>query len=744
MFKFKNSLLLRIALPITILVIALWTMLYLLVLVPVSNCAMGSIEHDLKVLSNRFDNILKKHVSHLLIPGFADKANALSFEKKISLQQIKEFFQDENLDGLIYNTKNKKIIFRTDLPVKPGKIMDLYSNLKSFQPVKHKNDIFYTYFSDFKPLDWRIIIVRHSDEYSKLIEEIQRVYLYVLGSLILVAILLIFFIYKSISRPVKMIIDTINNRQKPSYKGIDVFEFLSETISDMMESIHQKNKKYRILVESSDHIVWEIDLYNRFTYISQTVSNIFGYIPDEVIGNTPFDFIPQEKIEPLQEYYRERSSKKLKIEELINPYITKQGNTVILETNAVPFFNKDGDLSGYRGISRDITERVEAEQEKINAQKTAAEQAKHALLGKVAGKIAHDFNNILGIIMGNTELAMLDCNDEKILKTLKLTLDQTLRGKNLTKNLVVFAKDQELKQEYFQLNRKISLIIDLLKKDLEGIKISFHKGKSLPELLADPGLIENALINLIQNSIHAVSKTQSPEITIQTYLKDNNIYCEIEDNGCGIPDKYLEKIYDPSFTLKGDKDITGSYDTGIKGTGYGMINVKKCIKQHNGKISVKSSIDHGTIFTICFPVQKNKLQWENTETNTKNRALFQKNILIVEDEETISEVLTQILILPPCNHKVDTAVSAESALDLFMENKYDLISLDYMLAGSLTGLDFYYAVREIDKTIPVLFVSGNIEFIESLKDIKKTDDFMANISKPFQNRDYVKAINQLL
>jgi len=150
---------------------------------------------------------------------------------------------------------------------------------------------------------------------------------------------------------------------------------------------------------------------------------------------------------------------------------------------------------------------------------------------------------------------------------LELIFEQTLRGKNLTKNLVAFAKDQEPKQEFFRISEKIDLVINLMRKDLEGIKLIREDEQGVAELLADPGMIEHTLVNLIQNSIHAVSMVEHPVIIIRTFSIEDNIFFEIKDNGCGIPEEHLETIYEPSFSLKGSKDIAGSYKTAIKGTG---------------------------------------------------------------------------------------------------------------------------------------------------------------------------------
>jgi signal transduction histidine kinase/ABC-type amino acid transport substrate-binding protein/CheY-like chemotaxis protein len=394
-------------------------------------------------------------------------------------------------------------------------------------------------------------------------------------------------------------------------------------------------------------------------------------------------------------------------------------------------------------ISSDM-ERKRTEKEKIQAQKTAEEQKKLAFVGQVAGKMAHDFNNILGIIMGNTEIALLDCKDAEVEKTLYLIFNQTIRGKNLTKNLVAFAKDQEPRQEFFRLNEKIDLVVSLLKKDLEKIEMVREDRPGVPDLVADPGMIEHALVNLIHNSIHALKKTEHPKIIIKTYCMDDNIYFEIQDNGCGIPKEHIENIYEPSFTLKGSKDATNSYERGIKGTGYGLANVKKYIDQHKGQIRAESEFGLGTKLIISLPFIRKQLTPEEKKEFTTSKIQSNKSILLVEDEQSISDVQYRILTQAPCNHKVDLAPNGQVALDLFNKNTYDLISLDYILPGKINGMDVYNYIRETNKNVPILFCSGNLEFLESIKDLKQKDIFIDHLSKPSQNKDYVNTINKLL
>lgn len=517
------------------------------------------------------------------------------------------------------------------------------------------------------------------------------------------------------------------------------------------KALFKSEEQYRLIAENVADVLWVTDLNLCFTYISPSIYQQRGYTVEEAMVDDFKKMRPLGSRELIKQLYEER----VRLLEENDPdawspisfeleQYCKDGSLIWTSNNARILKGADNQPQGILGVTRDITRQKLAEKEKARAEQHAAEQEKHALVGQIAGKMAHDFNNILGVIMGNTELALLDCRDENIQKALELIYGQTIRGKNLTKNLVAFAKDQEPKQEFFRINEKIDLVINLLRKDLEGIEIITQKARGMPDLLADPGMVEHALVNFIQNSIHALGMVQKPCITLRTYCRDENICFEIEDNGCGIPQEHLENIYKPSFTLKGAMDATGSYKKNIKGTGYGMANIKKYIEQHKGRIFVESEFGSGTKFTVRLPMAKKSGTPEEKTKISPATLHTGKHILLVEDEQAISDVQYRVLIQEPFSHKVDVAYTGEAALDLLAGNDYDFVSLDYILPGKMNGMDIYHRIRETRKKIPILFVSGNIEFLESIKDLKQKDVRIDHLSKPCQKEEYINAINKLL
>ena len=420
---------------------------------------------------------------------------------------------------------------------------------------------------------------------------------------------------------------------------------------------------------------------------------------------------------------------------------------VAVQSYTNPLLYSEKDLEVLAAVSHQMASAIERKKiklEKEEAERLAEERNKLALIGQIAGKMAHDFNNILGVIMGHLELMHMDCTDPGTKETLQLLLDQTERGKNMTRNLVAFARTQEPRYTFFNINEKIDLALTLMKKDLYGIQVIKKYGKALPDLMADPGMMEHALVNLLQNAVHALGRTDQPLITLTTAHHGTSLFIEIRDNGCGIPKEHLDSIYEPAFTLKGSNDVIKAYKSDVKGTGYGMTNVKKYIQQHQGTLTVDSARGKGTAVRITLPViEKHLSPGEKIEMARETRHTGRR-ILLVEDEKSIADVQYRVLTQGPCRHRVDMATTGQSAMDLFDNTDYDLISLDYLLPGTCNGMDVYHHIRKQDTAVPVLFISGNIEFLESIKALKAKDPLLDHLSKPCRHQDYLKAINTLL
>ena len=523
------------------------------------------------------------------------------------------------------------------------------------------------------------------------------------------------------------------------WEGTRVVFCLCRDITDRVRSQKALEESQARLAALADASFESIFLSDQGICLDQnlTAQRVFGYTRDEAVGRSGMEWILPADRALVQSNILSGYEKPYEVTAL-----RKDGTTFPAEIQGRMFtaFSRRIRITALR----DISERKKMQAEKMRALAEVTEARKLALVGQVAGKMAHDFNNILGIIMGNVGLSIMECRDTKIKETLELVMEQTQRGRNLTRNLVAFARDQEPRQEFFSVNQKIELVLKLLQKDLEGIQLILDLSPEEPDLFADPGMIEHALVNVLQNAIHALSLTDCPVILIRTGSGNGNVIIEIEDNGCGIPETFIDRIFEPSFTLKGARDKTNAYREGIKGTGYGMANVKKYLSQHQGLINISSKVKEGTRMEILLPVIEKKLTPAEVWQAEAKGVCKNRYVLLVEDEPAICDVQYRILTDEPCGHRVDVAATAAKAIQLFDLNSYDVVSLDYLLSGGVNGMAVYQHIRGKDKETPVLFISGNIEFLESVKELTRKDPCLDHLSKPCRNMDYIQCIDRLL
>lgn len=494
----------------------------------------------------------------------------------------------------------------------------------------------------------------------------------------------------------------------------DKLEFLSAVVKQVKDTIIVMNKDFNIM------------------YVNDAAIELYGYSKDEMLGSNPSKLISGQADNAVTDM------RKILVKGLayttVGKHVKKCGKEFFCESKTTPMFDADG-KTYYVSVCRDVSDIVSAEKTK----RRMLEHEKDALVGKVAGKAAHDFNNILGIILGTTQLMLMDNQAEPLIKDLNIIKESAIMGREITRNLVFFAKDQEPKLTLFDLNNKIKVILSTFSEDLKNIIVNKSFQNETENILADSIMIQNTIVNLLRNSLDAVGLTPKPRITIRTGRDAENIFMEIEDNGCGIPPEYVKSVFDPAFTLKGSADKIGAYENRIKGSGYGLANVKRTMIKHMGNITANSTPEKKTVFRIELPIMKDHVDLSEFHRSSEIEILSNKRILIVEDEPHLAKILSSIL--SSLNHTVDIAPDGATAIKLFNQFKYDAISLDFMLPD-VDGMDVYRAIRNRNATIPIVFVSGNFEFIQSVKDLKNEDPRSAHLSKPFDNIEYAKIINK--
>ncbi|MCG8620073.1 MAG: response regulator [Desulfobacterales bacterium] len=377
----------------------------------------------------------------------------------------------------------------------------------------------------------------------------------------------------------------------------------------------------------------------------------------------------------------------------------------------------------------------------------AAQQNLHLMtMGKMMASLAHQIRTPLSSSMLYlSQIAEGNLDAEKNKKFTGKALDRIKHIEKMINDMLVFAHGGQFHMSDFAVADVIQELKDLLQPQLKLRQVELVETVKSPEIVinGNKDALLGALSNLCMNAMDAGQAGMRIGVDVKS-TQQGDVEITIQDNGCGIPEAYAKDIYSPSFTLKGSRDLVRAYLPDIRGTGYGLSNVKKYIDKHKGSIEFLSQVDKGTRFVISLPVVAKTLLDVEKDEMMKKPVIRRRRILVVEDESAISMVLEKILTSDPFYHTVRLATDGASAIEIIDCEPFDLVSLDYMLPGRINGLDVYTHIRRTNKKLPVVFISGNIRFLESMKTLQASDGYLDHLSKPFENLVYADKINHWL
>ncbi len=383
----------------------------------------------------------------------------------------------------------------------------------------------------------------------------------------------------------------------------------------------------------------------------------------------------------------------------------------------------------------------EAYEELKKSQQQVIQLQKMESLGTLVGGIAHDFNNILGIIIPNTDLLKEDANgDYRIIRRANIIADAAQRAADLTRQLLMFSRDQDVSLKPLNLNDLVSDLSAMLRRTLgKEYEILLDLDPDIEDVEADETRLTQVLINMAVNARDAMPK--GGPIVIRTRMKkyrpkhDHNhpeqeyVCLMISDKGCGIQPGYLDKIFDPFFTTK---------DPG-KGTGLGLSVVYGIIKSHRGHIEVESIPNQGTTFYIYLPPSKIKRKIQETVTYDSIPAGTEK-ILVIDDEQMVVDSVREIL--ESLGYKVTTAESGMRALEIIIKEKkkFDLAIVD-MSMPKMNGIETIKRLKKLDRNIKILISSGHIE---KERHMPRDIHIDGTLPKPYRMKDLAIKVRQVL
>ncbi len=389
-------------------------------------------------------------------------------------------------------------------------------------------------------------------------------------------------------------------------------------------------------------------------------------------------------------------------------------------------------------IIKDITEKRKLQEQLFQAQKMES-------IGRLAGSIAHDFNNILSVIYSSNQLIqMYTKKDEKIEKYTSSITKAVEKARDFVKKLLLFSKRQLYEPKIYEINEILSEEIKLLKPTLrEDISLDLSLSDKSFYVYLDRTQFSQLLLNLTVNAIEAMPKGGKIKISteekffeyqhIQKYpfVREGNFVCiNFSDTGIGIPSEIIDKIFDPFFSTKPE------------GTGLGLATVYSIVQQHKGFINVYSEVGKGTTFKIYLPLVEKYSDSIGTYTSEKSFKTINLNrILLVEDNDEVRNLIEEIMKLNGL--EVYSFSKGTDALAFYRENKdiIDLCLFDIIMP-SMGGFELYQEIKQIKNDVKVIFMTGYADNLEQVQTILKEGQIIIN--KPFGIEEFKKKLGLLL
>ncbi|MEN8154025.1 MAG: PAS domain S-box protein [Acidobacteriota bacterium] len=527
---------------------------------------------------------------------------------------------------------------------------------------------------------------------------------------------------------------------------LSLMEFISGQVAILIKR-KQTIEQIRILsmsMEQSPALVVITDLDGKINYVNDKFVKVTGYTPDEIIGKNPR--ILKSGKTPASTY-EDLWSKLSRGEEWRGEFLNKKkDNTFYWEQAYItPIKNDNGDITNFLAIKEDISGRKELEQQLIQSQKMES-------VGTLAGGIAHDFNNLLTVINGYSDLSLMKIdNNNPLYKSISTIRSAGKKAEKLTRQIMAFSRKQIYQPKVLSINNVISDLDKMIRSLIgEDFKIKVMLSSDLPLIKADPGQIEQILINLLVNSRDAINqktnKAGEKKITIETgkkyldedYIKRHlgsrkgmHIYFSVSDNGMGMDEIVRQNIFEPFFTTK-DRN---------KGTGLGLATVYGIVKQNNGSIYVYSEPGEGTTFKVYWPVTSEEVKKQDSRLSSEKSLYGKEIILFVEDDNEVLEFA--VSTLKDFGYNVHSASNGAKALKYIKENKLhaDLLITDLVMPD-MNGKELSEEITKIYPGINILFASGYTD--NHLVHSGELDKEINFLPKPYTAQKLLKVVRMIL
>lgn len=516
--------------------------------------------------------------------------------------------------------------------------------------------------------------------------------------------------------------------------------------------LKESEERYKLLAENINDVIWKTDLDLKSNYISASFEKLTGFTQEDGKKIPIEKVLTKDSLEKMRTLIKEKLKvvnsgivKNVSITTEVE-YFCKNGSTVWTEVDASFELGSQGQPVGILGVSRNITDRKQAEAEKQRLEDQLRQKNKMEAIGTMAGGIAHDFNNILGIILGNAELAISDLNLSDSLHPHMFEIKKaSLRGKDVVMQLLNFTRQTPHQKQTLEIQSIIQESLGLLMVTIpSNIRIQSDLSKAKTHILADPIQIHQVVINLGTNAAQAMYEHGG---ILSVMLEERRIdhagsgsdhhmppgkyaVVRISDTGSGISPDIISRIFDPYFTTK---------PVG-KGTGMGLSVVHGIIQNIGGKIFVESKVGHGTAFTIYIPATETMI-FEKPKAYSSDSHYGNERILLVDDDVELAHLGK--LMLTKMGYQVTTKTNPLDVIEEFQLNPdhYNLVIAD-MTMPHISGDRLAEKLLEIKKDLPIILCTGFNERIN--QEIASSIGIKAFMMKPIEKKELARTIREVL
>jgi PAS domain S-box-containing protein len=534
----------------------------------------------------------------------------------------------------------------------------------------------------------------------------------------------------------------INSLKKNAFdeEELKLLEIVAQQIevaihnAQIAEALRQSEERYRALFEQSPVGVYLFDKDFRITQCNQRMVQILQSSYDKIIGLDLRELRDKSFVSAIERVFEGQSCYQEGFYEA-----TTSSARLWLSLSLTPLRGIDGNVIGGMAVVEDITERKRVEEEHIKAEKIES-------MGVLAGGIAHDFNNLLTSIMGNISLAKIYSNpDDKVYKRLDETEKACIQAKRLTQQLLTFSRGGAPIKKLCSIEQIIRSSVTFALRG-SNVKSEFSIEDNLWNAEVDEGQMTQVITNLVINAEQAmpqggVIRVKAENISLGESVFHNGgrvplpagryVKITVEDQGIGIPQEHLPKIFDPYFTTK------------QKGSGLGLSTAYSIIKNHRGYIDVESELGKGSKFYIYIPASDKGILKEYDLRD--GIALGKGRVLIMDDEEMIREIVGKMLNL--IGYEFEFASDGAEAIEIYKRAKeenrpFDAVIMDLTIPGGMGGREAIEKLVGIDPGIRAIVSSGYSD--DRVMSEYEKYGFKGVLSKPYTIEGLSKALRDVI